>query len=285
MSQQLLERFSQGPQEDPDSSLPLDPTAINSTGFDDTPLPDPTEVSTRTRRPQVKLTAEKLLSSGGLPKIMKEAPKKTRFSSRKSSYDNLTHFLQFYQLWANDLFPKAKFHDFVTICRTLGKTDKELRNYRIELVRRELGISSVDEPGMESEAQSETLPPNVVENMPPSDPPSPSTRTLPAAGNGREPAVDPTSDEDLIYDRSHTGELRTAEVNEPPQDGQQQQKQSQQKTSFAIAQQDQTESELPQELSDPTVDLSQFSKAATKIREDNEDEDEDELALMREFGM
>ncbi|SCU79483.1 LAFA_0B03422g1_1 [Lachancea sp. 'fantastica'] len=283
MSQQLQERFSQGPQEDPDSSLPLDPTAINSTGLDDTPLPDPTEVSARPRRAQVKLTAEKLLSPKGLPKIMKEAPKKIRFSKRRSSYENLTQFLQFYQLWANDLFPKAKFRDFVTISRTLGKTDRELREYRIELVRQELGFSSVGEPELETESLGETvLPPNGNQNMPPSEPPSPQRQTVSVPENSRDPAIDSASDDDMIYDRSRIGESQTTETTGIAQ--KQLPKVRQELNSSGIPE-IQDETEFPPELLDPTATLTQASQAANKIRQDDENQDEDEMDLMREFGM
>ncbi|SCU91272.1 LAMI_0E05314g1_1 [Lachancea mirantina] len=124
---------------DPDTSLPLDPTAIQGATFDgEDPLRDPTVVTTTRRRPQVKLTSEKLLSARGLPHVAKHAPKHARISSRKSAYENLCHFLQFYQLWAHDLYPKAKFRDFVSLCDTLGRTDRPLREYRLQLLQAEM---------------------------------------------------------------------------------------------------------------------------------------------------
>ncbi|QEU58068.1 Csm3 [Kluyveromyces lactis] len=101
---------------------------------------DPTLISTNTRKPRVKLTAEKLLSTKGLPYVMEHAPKSCRISKHKTAYDNLTNFLQFYQLWAHNLYPKAKFKDFTSLCESLGKTDKELREYRMNLVRKDMGI-------------------------------------------------------------------------------------------------------------------------------------------------
>ncbi|QLQ80135.1 hypothetical protein HG537_0D01360 [Torulaspora globosa] len=106
----------------------------------DPTLVDPTAVvgSLRRRRPQVKLTAERLLGERGLPYVMKQAPKAIRISKRRNEHDNLSHIIQFYQLWAHDLFPKARFDDFIKLCHSLGKSDKELREYRKNLYRSEM---------------------------------------------------------------------------------------------------------------------------------------------------
>ncbi|SCU83034.1 LAME_0C03752g1_1 [Lachancea meyersii CBS 8951] len=279
MSQQLIERFSQGPQEDPDSSLPLDPTAINSTGLDDPQLSDPTAITARTRRPQVKLTAEKLCSAKGLPKVMKEAPKRIRISKRRSSYENLTQFLQFYQLWANDLFPKAKFHDFVAICRTLGKTDRELREYRIELLRQELGIWSVGEPELELEPEiqhqdSAPVLPNNHLDMPPSDPPSPREPSLFVADANQNSSMMPNSDDEMIYDRSHATQPTSSNALQQTQE-----------PAPLTAQSAENEADDPPEFSDSEINSALFHQITNQTREDDHDEDEDELALMREFGM
>ena len=111
----------------------IDPTAI-----------DPTTISAKPRRAQVRLTAEKLLSDKGLPFVIKYAPKRIRIStSKRSAYQNISNITQFYQLWAHNLFPKANFSDFIKLCHSLGKNDKTLREYRIQLFRNEmLGLHS-----------------------------------------------------------------------------------------------------------------------------------------------
>lgn len=133
-----------------DPTIPLDPTDVGSTAL------DPTVIAVKTRRPQVKLTTERLLSNGGLPYVMKKAPKSIRISSRKNAQQNLSQIVQFYQLWAHELFPKAKFRDFIKLCETLGKTDKTLREYRSNLYRAEMGIDPIGIP--EDEAQLDTQP-------------------------------------------------------------------------------------------------------------------------------
>lgn len=257
MSQDLQDRYVRSASQDPDTSLPLDPTAINSTGLDLDPeasLQDPTAVVTRTRRPQVKLTAEKLCSAKGLPLIMKSAPKRVRISKRRSSYDNLCHILQFYQLWAHELFPKAKFNDFVAICRTLGKSDPQLRAYRIDLLRRELGMSTEFEyPGTETQDPETTTP---ASDLPPiSKPPAhiPHANDLPSEPPSPRPE-NSDSDDDLIYSISRRTPRNIIQESEPDDD----------------------DSMLPTATHEPAINPDD---------DNDDDEDEDELAVMREMGL
>lgn len=116
------------------------PSDDETTEITDPTLVDPTAVAgtVRRRRPQVRLTAELLVGERGLPYVMKNAPKRIRISKRRNAHDNLSHIVQFYQLWAHDLYPKAKFNDFVKLCQSLGKSDKLLREYRKNLYREEI---------------------------------------------------------------------------------------------------------------------------------------------------
>lgn len=147
----------------------LDPT-IN--GADPTSTEqDPTLISGTTRKPRVKLTAEKLLSKKGLPYVVQHAPKSCRISKKKSPYDNLTGFLQFYQLWAHELYPKAKFKDFVALCGSLGRTDRDLREYRTNLIRKDMGMlidEDVDGDTLQEQREpSPSSPPPPQSSQPP----------------------------------------------------------------------------------------------------------------------
>lgn len=107
---------------------------------------DPTAVVTKTRRVQVKLTGERLMDSErGLPYLMKIGKKRLHISSKKTNFENLSSIIQLYQLWAHQLYPKAKFNDFVKLCQQLGRSDKSLREFRKDVIRKELGISSISE--------------------------------------------------------------------------------------------------------------------------------------------
>ncbi|CAR28295.1 ZYRO0F00638p [Zygosaccharomyces rouxii] len=118
----------------------LDPIGPSN---DDPTMADPTmaEALTKTRRVQPKLTSDILLSRRGLPYLVKNGPKRLRIStSRNKPYDNLSQIVQFYQLWAHELYPRAKFKDFIKLCQNM-KNDKAVREYRTELCLREMNPS------------------------------------------------------------------------------------------------------------------------------------------------
>lgn len=106
---------------------------------------DPCLIQMKRSRTMMKLDCEKLLSSKGLPHLLKTGPKRARISKHKDEYQNLCHFLQFYQLWAHELYPKAKFRDFVIMCDRLGKGNGDLREYRMRMLSAELGMEPVGE--------------------------------------------------------------------------------------------------------------------------------------------
>lgn len=110
------------------------------------PVFDPTAVITTKRRVQVKLTGERLMDpERGLPHLMKIGKKRIHISKNKSSFENLSNIVQVYQLWAHQLYPKAKFKDFIKLSQQLGRTDRVLREYRKSVIRKELGLEMVGE--------------------------------------------------------------------------------------------------------------------------------------------
>ncbi|CCK73460.1 Csm3p NDAI_0G04770 [Naumovozyma dairenensis CBS 421] len=154
-----------GPQWDP-----TDPTSIALDTNLATTSADPTAILTTSRRTQVKLTTERLLTEKGLPYLLKNGPKNIKISKKKktdvhgkptkatTTYDNLTNITRFYQIWAHQLYPKAKFKDFLKLAYTLGKTDKNLRNYRIELFQAEMDKDRDDDHDTTTTTTTTTLP-------------------------------------------------------------------------------------------------------------------------------
>lgn len=119
-----------------------DPTATDPT------MADPTMADAlgKPRRVQPKLTSDILLSERGLPHLVKHGPRRLRIStSRNKPYDNLAQIVRFYQLWAHELYPRAKFKDFIKLCQNM-RNDKAVREYRMELCLREMNPSRYDEP-------------------------------------------------------------------------------------------------------------------------------------------
>ncbi|KOG97390.1 Csm3p [Saccharomyces eubayanus] len=182
------------------NGLQSDPTIPN--GLDgsvaDPTIADPTAIASKKRRPQVKLTAEKLLSDKGLPYVLKNAHKRIRISSRKNPYDNLSNIIQFYQLWAHELFPKAKFKDFMKICQTVGKTDPVLREYRVSLFRNEMGVSLNVDTG-EAEQELETQEPITTEHADATNAELVTAASLNIQDNGNDDNGDDNEEDDDIY--------------------------------------------------------------------------------------
>ncbi|AEY95160.1 FABR100Wp [Eremothecium gossypii FDAG1] len=207
---------------------------------------DPSAIQVRKTRTVVKLDCERLVSKKGLPYLLKNAPKHARISKRRDTYGNLCHVLQFYQLWAHELYPKAKFKDFVALCDRLGKTDRQLRAYRMQLIREELGLAA--------------------EGL---DPPPQPLREHTGAG-GSQPAGSVAqdtntnadlSDDDLLYTTSRAA-AASSTANPVPRS----------ETPAALAGVD--EAEL----------LAQLAEMQRAAEEDvHESEDDEQLALMREM--
>ncbi|RPA87163.1 Swi3-domain-containing protein [Ascobolus immersus RN42] len=87
------------------------------------------EVKIAKRKLRAKLDADRLLGPNGLEKIRKDAPKKLKFKGKGHEYKDCAKLLAFYQLWAHDLFPKAKFRDTLSMIEKLG------HNRRIQVAR------------------------------------------------------------------------------------------------------------------------------------------------------
>ena len=89
-------------------------------------------------RKRVNLDTDKLLDpEKGLDYVMKNARKRIRISKQNSTLDNLSSITQFYQLWAHNLYPKAKFKDFLLMAENLGN-QIEIKSYRRDLYTKEL---------------------------------------------------------------------------------------------------------------------------------------------------
>lgn len=86
-----------------------------------------------------------LTSIRGLPYLRKSAKNRLRKTlNHKNEYKNLTNFLSFYQIWGHNLFPKAKFPDFVEMCSTAGK-ERTVKFMRRSFIDEDLGIMQDEE--------------------------------------------------------------------------------------------------------------------------------------------
>ncbi|KAH8690977.1 replication fork protection component Swi3-domain-containing protein [Talaromyces proteolyticus] len=86
---------------------------------------------TKQRAPVAKLDAARLLSQNGIPKLRKNARSKLRLKGKGHEFSDLGRLLNFYQLWLDDLYPRAKFADGLAMIEKLGHTK------RVQIMRKE----------------------------------------------------------------------------------------------------------------------------------------------------
>ncbi|OHE93337.1 chromosome segregation in meiosis protein 3 [Colletotrichum orchidophilum] len=111
-------------------------------------LDEEVEVAKRARVPRVKLDEARLLSDNGIPKLRKRAANLT-FKGKGHEFSDAARLLSFYQLWLDDLFPKAKFLD------ALAMVEKAGHKRQIGVKRMEWIDESKPKPGDADEERAE----------------------------------------------------------------------------------------------------------------------------------
>ncbi|KAJ3554527.1 hypothetical protein NPX13_g10588 [Xylaria arbuscula] len=89
-------------------------------------------VSKKPRVPRVKLDENRLLSDDGIPKLRTKA-QSLKFKGKGHEFSDTARLLSFYQLWLDDLFPKAKFVDALAMVEKAGHKNR-LRLQRIKWI-------------------------------------------------------------------------------------------------------------------------------------------------------
>ncbi|KAI0551684.1 replication fork protection component Swi3-domain-containing protein [Xylaria curta] len=89
-------------------------------------------VSKKPRAPRVKLDETRLLSENGIPKLRSKA-KNLKFKGKGHEFSDTARLLSFYQLWLDDLFPKAKFLDALSMVEKAGHKN-QIRLKRIQWI-------------------------------------------------------------------------------------------------------------------------------------------------------
>lgn len=127
----------------------VDPVSVDSIMEDDLGLDN---VNIMTRRKLVVLSEDQLLSNHGLPLLKLSFNKKVRFKSSTyisknsgkkkvsfaTEYENAGQMLNYYQLWAHKVFPKADFKTFIDICYNKNTLRKgRLVQYRRQWIQSE----------------------------------------------------------------------------------------------------------------------------------------------------
>ncbi|KAK8098805.1 uncharacterized protein PG998_012046 [Apiospora kogelbergensis] len=76
-------------------------------------------VAKKQRVPNVKLDETRLLSDKGIPKLRRKA-RELKFKGKGHEFSDTARLLSWYQLWLDDLFPKAKFLDALAMIEKTG---------------------------------------------------------------------------------------------------------------------------------------------------------------------
>jgi len=89
---------------------------------------------TKQRKKIPKLDAERLLSEPGIPKMRKllrsgDLKKKLRLKGKGHEFSDAARLLNYYQMWLDQLYPRAKFADALQLVEKAGHT-KKLQMYR-----------------------------------------------------------------------------------------------------------------------------------------------------------
>ncbi|KAK5137493.1 hypothetical protein LTR08_008471 [Meristemomyces frigidus] len=111
--------------------LPLNADGVNNNNANGQPAQDvDEEIKVRKKRnPVPKLDENRLLSDAGVPKLRKIA-KTLKFKGKGHEFTDISRLLNTYQLWLDDLYPRAKFRD------ALGMVEKLGHSKRMQVTRR-----------------------------------------------------------------------------------------------------------------------------------------------------
>ncbi|KAI4642694.1 chromosome segregation in meiosis- protein [Alternaria incomplexa] len=162
-------------------------------------------VITKKRQPAPKLDDQRLLSDPGIPRLRKISKDRLRFKGKGHEYGDIARMLNMYQLWLDDLYPRAKFADALAIIEKVGHT-KRMQLMRKDWIdegkpRRNTGQDEDDDDaGREKTPQQSTEDMEGVENGGQEDAGHPTEReasTRNATGDAAEPpeSGDPDDDE------------------------------------------------------------------------------------------
>ncbi|KAG5943390.1 hypothetical protein E4U59_000434 [Claviceps monticola] len=116
-----LENYGIDPFDDPFAtpSPPSSPKKRKELASQGLGIDQEVSVPKRAREPTVKLDESRLLGPAGLPKLRKRA-RDLNFKGKGHEFSDAARLLSFYQIWLDDLFPKAKFLDALAMVEKLG---------------------------------------------------------------------------------------------------------------------------------------------------------------------
>ena len=122
---------------DDKTTLSPRPTKRKAADLDDTLGLDSEVKVKKQRKPVAKLDEARLLSAPGIPKLRADArlpnflAKKLRIKGKGHEFSDVARLLSYYQLWLDDLYPRAKFADGLQLIEKAG------HSRRMQVMRKE----------------------------------------------------------------------------------------------------------------------------------------------------
>ncbi|KAF2232518.1 Swi3-domain-containing protein [Viridothelium virens] len=103
---------------------------------------------TKRRQPIAKLDEARLLSNAGIPKLRKITKERLKFRGKGHEFSDVSRLLNIYQLWLDDLYPRAKFADGLAMIEKLGhrKTMQMKRKEWIDESKPRIRYDTTPEP-------------------------------------------------------------------------------------------------------------------------------------------
>ncbi|KAL6690704.1 replication fork protection component Swi3 domain-containing protein [Trichoderma pleuroticola] len=158
-------------------------------------------VQKRVRVPNVKLDEERLLGPAGIPKLRRRAFG-LKLKGKGHEFSDASRLLSFYQLWLDDLFPKARFLDALAMVEKAGHK-KALVSARSEWINEgRPKASNDDDDELDIGAVAITEDSQVTESAIP-------------ARTQKTPERDDIPDDDDLYGATPRGPARTTNALRP----------------------------------------------------------------------
>lgn len=132
-------------------------------------------VQKRARVPNIKLDEDRLLGPAGIPKLRTRA-RRLRLKGKGHEFGDAARLLSFYQLWLDDLFPKARFLDALAMVEKTGHK-KRMALARIDWINEGKTKGGGDDHATlegEEDEDLEMRPISTLEKPPPVRPSTPS---------------------------------------------------------------------------------------------------------------
>jgi replication fork protection complex subunit Csm3/Swi3 len=76
------------------------------------------------RKPIAKLDESRLLSENGITKLRKISKTRLKLRGKGHEFSDMSRLLNMYQLWLDDLYPRAKFRDALVMVEKLGHSKR-----------------------------------------------------------------------------------------------------------------------------------------------------------------